>query len=238
MAPSTVFAVTSQQTAIIKATVSSLNPSGTSPDRPVVLEISTADRYALARWNWGFASGDALLISNNGSWRLVETTTGSYDAAGFVREHGVPNAVAAALVAPENRVEIAGIPRSSTEARAQGRLGCGYAYATYYRTNFPPSARSASTEVIHGDVLMYRDDAVGWLLRTRKGSRWYADGPINVPAHRKAPRHVAIGVLYALVPAYNSSLGTTPQDGSLSPIGANPGMRSITDLGIDVRSCF
>jgi hypothetical protein len=237
MLHSTAFAITEQQAAIVKATVSSLNPSGASPDRPVVLEISTADRYALARWIWGFASGEALLVSDNGAWRRIETTTGAYDALGLEQYH-VPHAAAVALVAPENQVEIGRIPQSNTDDRVAGKLGCGYAYKTYYRMNFPIGASNAATEVVHANVFMYRGDAVGWLLRTRKGSLWYADGPGNVPAHRKAPRNVAIRVLYALVPAYNSTLGTTPQDGSLWPVVSKPNMTSITGLGIDIRSCF
>ena len=237
-APSMAAAVTEQQAAIIKATVAWLNKSGEAPDRPLVLEIALADRYALTRWIWGYARGDALLVSDNGAWRVIEASSGTYDALGLERNEGVPEGDANALVSPANRAEINRIPGSNTADRVAGKLGCGYAFQTYYRMNLPPNTTKPSTEIAHVDVLMYRGDAVGWLLRTRKGSLWYADGPINVPAHRKAPKNIAIGVLYEFVPAYNSSLGTTPQDGSLSPVITKPNMAGITGLGISVRSCF
>jgi hypothetical protein len=231
-------AVTEQQAAIIKATVAWLNPSADAPDRPLVLEIATADRYALTRWLWGYASGDALLVSDNGTWRVIEATAGSYDAPGLERYYNVPQGDADALVSPANRVEINRIPASNTADRVAGKLGCGYAFKTYYHMNLPANTTKPSTEIAHADALVYQGDAVGWLLRTRKGSHWYADGPINVPAHRKAPEKIAIGVLYQLAPAYNATLGTTPQDGSLWPVAAAPNMLGITGLGISVRSCF
>jgi hypothetical protein len=238
MSPSPAFAITKQQAAIVKATVSSLNPSGASPDRPVVLEISIADRYALTHWVWGIAAGDALLVNDKGPWHDVGTTTGTFDTDALERDYRVPHAVAVALISLQNRVEIQGIPQRDIADRAAGTLGCGYAYKTYYKKNFPPDRTRATTEAVHADIFMYRGDAVGWLLRTRKGSQWYADGPGNVPEHHKAPRTVAIGVLYAIVPSYNSSMGTTPQDGSLWPVVAKPNMTSIANLRIDVRSCF
>jgi hypothetical protein len=238
VAPSMASAVTEQQAAIVKATVAWLNPSGDAPDRPIVLEIATADRYALTRWIWGYASGDALLVSDNGAWRVIEASSGSYDALGLERSDGVPEGDAVALVSPANRVEINKIPANDTADRFAGKLGCGYAFKTYYHMNLPANTTKPSTEVAHADALMYHGDAVGWLLRTRKGSLWYADGPINVPAHRKAPEKIAIGVLYQLAPAYNATLGTTPQDGSLWPVTAAPNMLGIAGLGISVRSCF
>jgi hypothetical protein len=230
--------MTEQQAAIVKATVAGLNPSGQSPDRPVVVNISTTGQYAITRWIWGIAAGDALLVNANGAWHMIDSIPGHYEAANLVQDRGISSATAETLVSPASVVEVGTIPSKNTQDQMSGRLGCGYAYKTYYRMNFPPNTKTTATEIVHANVFMYEGDAVGWLLRTRKGTQWYADGPIDVAQQHKAPEKVAIGVLYELVPSYNATLGTTPQDGSFWPVTADPNMAGITRLGIDVRNCF
>jgi len=232
------FAVTSEQAAIIAATTSSLTPGDSSPDRPVVLEISTSGAYALVRWMWGIAAGDALLVSKAVAWHSIEATTGSYDANGLENYYQVPAKVADALVDPHNRVTVAQIPKGDVEDRLAGKLGCGYAFQTYYRLNFPPGTTTEATEIVHADVLLYQGDGIGWLLRTRNDAQFYADGPINQPRHHNAPRDVAIGILTALVPKYNASSAPNPQEGALYPVTQNPDLSGFPAMGIQVRTCY
>jgi hypothetical protein len=231
-------AVTLQQAAIISATLSSLTPGDSSPDRPIVLEMATSGSYALTRWSWGFASGDALLARANGAWHVIDTTAGSFDAGALEKYDRIPNSVAVALVDRANRVTVASEPPTAIADRLAGKLGCGYAYATYYRMNFPPGTTSSATEIAHAKVLMYRDDGISWLLLTRNGSMFYADGPINAPSHVRAPQDLAVAILRLLAQTFTPSSTFQPQDGALYPAVSHPDFASLRGLGVDVRDCF